>query len=655
MNRLSVSWKQIKSLLRSLVDKPVYSEVYSQRLEFEIEEVEKQGAESYWLSLFKSDKKFSSNPNNLLMPFLLGMVSIDPISSRADVILCSTKANDVKRYIAEHGKAPGDIQRDSDMPDIDLDCLPSARDPLKEYAAEKYGNSTGDGIGSVCSVGTWQTYKFKSALTDVAAALRGRSRYEMEAYTKEFPQDADELREGGLSPCKSMVINDTGEEKECKFVHDKAKCPSCGGEDTEYPTLGKLLIEIPKLAELYLNDAELVKCATMLVGRVRNMGMHAGALIITDRPLFGNIPLSKSGSKGYWTSLWTEGRSTQLSKFGYVKWDVLGLKTLEYIFNCCKMIEQNRGITFGDNFAGIDDIDPDNKQAGVYYDKGGNKCAINLDDPAALALANLQKTDAIFQFDTDLAKSILKNGVKNFFDLMLLNALGHPGPMQSIPDVIANRDDRKQSWKSKMHPEMLSILGDTYGHLVYQEQLQAAWQNIAGFTAPEAQEARKAVAKKWTEKLKPIKEKWVEGASKKLGLEEAELWWTKMATFGRYAFNRCLSKDTLLYDPVLQVSKTVEQWRLFGKPFKLFAYDGQNTFIDTCVCIHDNGVNEIFEVKFDDGSIERLTAGHKLLCEDGQYHEVSKIFERGLDVKKVESYRPVDDAEDMRQGQSVVW
>ena len=583
------------------------------------------------------------------------MVQADPIADRTEPILCSTKASDVKKYIEEHGKAPSDIQRDSDMPDIDLDCLPSARDPLKEYAAEKYGNSGGDGIGSVCSVGTWQTYKFKSALTDVAAALRGRNRYEMEAYTKEFPQDADELREGGLSPCKSMVINDTSEEKECGFIHDKDKCPSCGGEDTEYPTLGKLLIEIPKLAELYLNDQELVRCATMLVGRVRNMGMHAGALIITDRPLFGNIPLSRSGSKGYWTSLWTEGRSTQLSKFGYVKWDVLGLKTLEYIFNCCKMIEQNRGITFGDNFAGLDDIDPDNKQAGVYYDKDGSKCIINLDDSAALSLANQQKTDAIFQFDTDLAKSILKNGVKNFFDLMLLNALGHPGPMQSIPDVIANRDDYKQSWKSKMHPEMLSILEDTYGHLVYQEQLQAAWQNIAGFTAPEAQEARKAVAKKWTEKLKPIKEKWVEGASKKLGLDEAELWWTKMATFGRYAFNRCLSKDTLLYDPVSQVSKTVEQWRLFGKPFKLYAYDGQNVFIDTCVCIHDNGANEIFEVKFDDGSIERLTAGHKLLCEDGQYHEVSQIFERGLDVKKVESYRTADDAEDARQGQSVVW
>jgi len=538
MDRNEVTWKRLRQLLRSLAGKQTFGEIYRERLEFEIDEIEKQGAESYWLNLFKADKKFSNNPNSLIIPFLLGMIDQDPIVGRKDEILCSTRARDVRDYITRHGKAPSDIARDSDMPDIDLDCLPSARDPLKEYAATRYGNSTSDGIGSVCSVGTWQTYKFKSALIDVAVALRHKNRYEVEEYTKEFPQDADELREGGLSACKCRVINEVGEEKECGVIHDKDKCPSCGGEDTEYPTLGKLLAEIPKLAELYTNDAELVHYASMLVGRVRNMGMHAGALIITDRPLFGNIPLSKSGSKGYWTSLWTEGRSTQLSKFGYVKWDVLGLKTLEYIYNCCKMIEANRGISFGENFSGLDEIDPELNQAGAFYDGQRNKQVIRLDDAHALSLANQQKTDGIFQFDTDLAKSILKNGVKNFGDLMLLNAMGHPGPMQSIPEVVANRDDPKQSWRNRLHPDFLKVLGDTYGCIVYQEQLQQLWQNIAGFTAPEAQEARKAVAKKWTAKLKPIKEKWIEGASKILGKAEAEQWWSKQETFGRYAFNR---------------------------------------------------------------------------------------------------------------------
>ncbi len=76
---------------------------------------------------------------------------------------------------------------------------------------------------------------------------------------------------------------------------------------------------------------EVIDYAVKLVGRVRNMGMHAGALIIADRSLYGNIPMAKSSSKGYWVSMWTEGRNAQLSKFGYNKWDILGLKTLKYI------------------------------------------------------------------------------------------------------------------------------------------------------------------------------------------------------------------------------------------------------------------------------------------------------------------------------------
>lgn len=639
MDRSNITWPKLKKLLHASLSQKSLGQIYEERLSFEISEVEKQGAESYWLDLFKAQKTFTSNPNHLLMPFLLGMISIDPIASRSEPILCSTKASEVKAYIEKNGKAPSDITRDSDMPDIDLDCLPSARDPIKEYATQKYGNNSADGIGSVCSVGTWQTYKFKSALIDVAVALKGMNRFEMENYTKEFPQDADELREGGFSTCKSKVRNANGDEAECGFKHDQAKCPSCGGEDTEHPTLGKLLSELPKLAELYTNEPDIVKYASNLVGRVRNMGMHAGALIITDRPLFGNIPLSKSGSKGYWTSLWTEGRSTQLSKFGYTKWDILGLKTLEYIYNCCRMIETNRGISFGENLCGLDEIDPENNQAGVYWDKEGKKCIIDLNDPSALALANKQLTDGIFQFDTDLAKSILANGVKNFYDLMLLNALGHPGPMQSIPDVVANRDDSKQSWKNKMHPDMLNILGDTYGHLVYQEQLQSAWQIVAGFTAPEAQEARKAVAKKWTEKLKPIREKWILGASKKLGQQEAEAWWGKMATFGRYAFNRCLSEDSILYDPVEQSKMTVLQRFESKERFHLSAFHDGHVTVDQCLQIHDNGEQDTFEIEFDDGSKEMVTMHHRLLCDDGEYHTIEEIIKLNLDVTATNTVR----------------
>lgn len=535
-----LSWDQLLSKANDELVSKNLAPVYAERLNFEIKEIEKQGANAYWLGLVSNNKKFRSNPNKLVLPWLLGMVDDDPIINRSDEMLCSVRASTVKEYIERHGNIPCDLIKDQDMPDIDLDCLPEARDPIKEYAMLKYGSKDqNNGYGPVCSVGTWQTYKFKSAIMDVSKALQAVDQAEVYELTTNLPEDVDNMKDGGFAACKDKIIDeDTKSEKECGYVHSDVYCPSCGSPDTDVPTIGKLLAEYGNLAEFQRKYPQVIEYAVKLVGRVRNMGMHAGALIIADRNLFGNIPLAKSSNKGYWVSMWTEGRNTQLSKFGFNKWDVLGLKTLEYIFRCSQLIEQNRGISFGENASGWDDIDPIQDRAGHYFDGDGNKCYIHLNDPHALALANQQKTDAVFQFDTDLAKSILAYGVKNFYDLMLLNAMGHPGPMQSIPEAMANRDDHQQRWKNRLHPDILEVLQYTYGVICYQEQLQAIWQKIAGFTAPEAQEARKAVAKKWTHKLKPIRSKWLEGATKILGAAEAAEWWDKMETFGRYAFNK---------------------------------------------------------------------------------------------------------------------
>jgi len=207
----------------------------------------------------------------------------------------------------------------------------------------------------------------------------------------------------------------------------------------------------------------------------------------------------------------------------------------------------------------------------------------------------------------------------------------------SIPEAMQNRDDSRALWKNKLHPDILDILKDTYGVIVYQEQLQAIWQKLAGFTAPEAQEARKAVAKKWTHKLKPVRAKWLEGASKTLGRTEAEQWWVKMETFGRYAFNKCLSKDTILTDAVSGESKTVEQWYNCGGCLKLESYVGDKIVIDDCVTIHDNGEQEVYEVEFEDGTKESVTLAHKFMCSDGQYYTVAEIIEQRLDVIKIET------------------
>lgn len=206
-----------------------------------------------------------------------------------------------------------------------------------------------------------------------------------------------------------------------------------------------------------------------------------------------------------------------------------------------------------------------------------------------------------------------------------------------IPEAVENRDDKHQLWRKKIHPKILPIVEDTYGVLIFQEQLQQMFQLIAGFTAPEAQEVRKAVAKKWKHLLKPIEAKWMQKASEEIGELAAEEWWSKLVTFGRYAFNRCLDKDTLLKDEVTGISKTVEQWHQSEDKPTLWSYNGNDLVLDECVAIHDNGDQEVYQITFDDGSMETVTAGHKFLCDDGEYHEAKEIFDQGLEITRFDA------------------
>lgn len=431
-------WQEVVEYAKSEIKKRNLSSIYAKRLKFEIDEINKQGANAYWVNLINDGCKFDSNPNYLLLPWLFDMISDDPITTRTDDIILTSSYARVIEFINNKGYMPPELIRDSDNPDIDIDCLPAARDPIKEYAASRYSNGVDDGYGTVCSVGTWMTYLLRSAIKDVAGALAACDEKEVDELTKELPDEVDELKDNGESPCKS-----------CKKVHKDAKCPYCGSTDTERLTIGKLLEENKLLRQFNESYPNVVDMAVRLVGRIRTMSKHAGALIIADRPLFGNIPMSYDQKMHQWKSLWTEGRNTQLSKLGYTKWDILGLKNLRYIYEASRMVEQNHGISFGErinkdfkfspghkvvvpSMSGWDYSDPEKRYAGFYYDRNGRKIYMDMDDPAIMAMASEGRTDAVFQFDTDLAKRILSNGVYSFNDLLIFNAMGHPGPMQCI-------------------------------------------------------------------------------------------------------------------------------------------------------------------------------------------------------------------------------
>jgi DNA polymerase III alpha subunit len=546
---MKIAWPKIKEVAIAALKKKGLNGIYTKRLNFELDQIESQGAQRYWEDLLESGRKYDKNVNQLLLPWLLGRftgdANIDPIANRDGPLMLSAKYDDVQAILKKTGKLPIDIRQDDDKPDIDIDCLPEARNKIKDYAAERYGKN------NVASVGTWQAYLLKQAIADAYTAygldeLEGGSQHgagirnRAIELTKLLPDDVNEMREGGYGACKGRVREDGKPDRECGFKHKELKCPQCGSGDADTPTIAMIMRDFPEIEKFIKENPEqhqrVMDTAIRLVGRLKHAGKHAGGIIISDRDLFGNVPMQLDRKTQQWVSIWTEGRSTQLSKFGYLKWDMLGLKNLSYIKTCCEMIRENHGISFGDQLQGWDESDQIDEIAGYYW-KDGIKTAIPLNDKAALGLANDGLTDSIFQFDTDLAKRTLSNGVKSFHDLLIFNAMGHPGPMQSIPDYVKNRDDSSNSWAKGEHEDIVEILKPTSGVIVFQEQLTSIWQRVAGFTGPESQDARKAVAKKWKDKLKPVREHWITGASKKIGEPKAHVYWDKMETFGRYAFN----------------------------------------------------------------------------------------------------------------------
>jgi DNA polymerase III alpha subunit len=438
---------------------------YIARLKTEIAEINKQAANRYWINLYNSGRKFDNNKNGLVLPFLLGLTPVDPIKAG------------IQHVIYQH----------ADFPDIDIDFLPSARDPIKEYARAQYGEE------KVCSIGLWQKYKPKLALQDAASAL-GISRGDVIKVCKDLPKEFDDM----------SLEEALGEYEQFKQFSE------------QYP--------------------QVVDYAYRMVGKIKAQGRHAGGLIIANVPLREYIPMTLCGQDGekQWTSEWTEGMAaTQLSPFGFIKFDILGLSNLYYIWKCCQLVKQNRGISID-----LNDIDPEDDRLGWTVDADGNRTKVTFSDPEAIKEADEVRVDTVFQFDTGLGKSILqKGGATSFMDLVVYSSLARPGPLPMVDVYIKNRDD--PSWKETTHPKLIEMLKDTHGVLTFQETLTKFFVEICGFTVPEAIDVLKVVKKKKGDVLNnDILPRMVKGATPVIGEEAALDWRDKIVSFGRYCFNR---------------------------------------------------------------------------------------------------------------------
>jgi DNA polymerase-3 subunit alpha len=278
-------------------------------------------------------------------------------------------------------------------------------------------------------------------------------------------------------------------------------------------TLRDAIEQVPELKEILKgNDlkAQVLREAEKLEGSVRNTGVHAAGIIIAPYDLTEIVPVAVAKDSDL---LVTQYDGRVIEDAGVIKMDFLGLKTLTILKDALRLIKQNHGV----------DIDID---------------TIPLDDQKTFELYQRGDTNGTFQFESDGMQMYLRDlKPDKFEDLIAMNALYRPGPMEYIPSFI--RRKHGQEPVAFDLPDMEEYLGETYGITVYQEQVMLLSQQLAGFSKGDADVLRKAMGKKQIEILNKMEAQFMDGAAAK-GHPKDKLAkiWNDWKAFAQYAFNK---------------------------------------------------------------------------------------------------------------------
>ena len=369
------------------------------------------------------------------------------------------------------------------MPDVDIDFDDDGRYRVFQYIEEKYGK---DHISHVITYGTMAA---KSAIKDVARVSR-LSIEESNRLTKMVPD----------KPFEATVVED-GKKVTKEF---KPKLKNC----IKY---GDLKDEMENGSE---QTKDVLSYAEKLEGCIRQTGVHACAMIIGRGNLTEYIPISIANDKLTGEEVWvSQYDGHYIEEVGMLKMDFLGLRTLSIIKECQENIRKRHGITF--------DIEK-----------------IDINDPETYALYSRGDTTSVFQFESPGMKDwLIKLQPTRFEDLIAMNALYRPGPMDYIPDFVERKQGRQPIEYDL--PQMEEILQDTYGITVYQEQVMLLSRKLADFTRGQADTLRKAMGKKLKDVLDSLKGLFIEGGTKNGHPQEIlEKIWADWEKFASYAFNK---------------------------------------------------------------------------------------------------------------------
>jgi DNA polymerase III subunit alpha len=359
------------------------------------------------------------------------------------------------------------------MPDIDIDFDDRGRDKIIKWVVEKYGNT------QVAHIITYGTMASKLAIRDTARVL-GLPLSDVDRITKMIPNIS----------LKRLFSENISSLKE-----------SLGKEEI------KNVIQIRKISENSGLESLTLRLAKIIEGSIRSTGIHACGIIIAPSDIRELIPVS--GSKDS-ELLVTQFDNDVVESVGLLKMDFLGLKTLTIIKDALNLIRKKNPEL--DSFP-LDDI-----ETYKVFQKG--------------------ETVAVFQYESPgMQKYLRKLKPDTFDDLIAMNALYRPGPMQYIPNFIA----RKHGLEPITYdlPEMEEFLSNTYGITIYQEQVMLLAQKLAEFSKGQADLLRKAIGKKQKNILDKMKERFIEGAKRKgYSQKILEKIWKDWESFSYYAFNK---------------------------------------------------------------------------------------------------------------------
>ncbi|MBN8506225.1 MAG: DNA polymerase III subunit alpha [Burkholderiales bacterium] len=466
-----LSFEGLETRLQHLFPKEAEREAqrprYVERLEFELATIVKMGFPGYFLIVadFITWAKNNGCPvgpgrgsgAGSLVAYALGITDLDPLAYN---------------LLFERFLNPERVS----MPDFDIDFCQGNRDRVIDYVKDKYGRD------AVSQIATFGTMAAKAALRDVGRVL-GMSYGHVDSIAKLIP----------APPGKQVTLAKPPEKPDEKIIYARLEAPELNEREAEDEEVATLL-----------------SLATQVEGLTRNIGMHAGGVLIAPGKITDFCPLYQQPGSDSAVSQYDKD---DVEAIGLVKFDFLGLATLTILELAKEFIVQ----------AG---------HADFAYEH------LPLGDAKTYKLFADGRTEAVFQFESRGMQGMLKEAKPTRLeDLIALNAMFRPGPMENIPSFCARKHGREKI--EYPHALLGQVLAETYGIFVYQEQVMQAAQIMGGYSLGGADLLRRAMGKKKAEEMAQHRELFRSGAAKQdIPAEKADEVFDLMEKFAGYGFNK---------------------------------------------------------------------------------------------------------------------